>query len=490
MASPSRKAAPASASRSRQGTAPTAQSSRRPRKKSPQERLFSQRYPNVDDLPVVHPHPAAIDIGGKRSHFVAVGVGAEVEIREFGMDTDQLLELARYLQELGVEHVAMESTGVYWVPLYDVLEERGQQVCLTNPSHSSNVPGRQKTDKMDCRWLRKLHLHGLLSPSFRPAHAIRPVRSLLRHRTRLVQESADYLRRLQKVLDMMNVRPHKVLSDLGGETGMAILRAIVAGERDPAVLAKLRHPRCEHTEGEFRAALKGFYRRHYVEELGSLLRLYDALSAELRHLDGVIEEYLQELAAKETKDSLARLAADTHAWPDGKHAPHFNAAGYVGLITGRDPTLLPGIGPQSALELFAELGSDMSPWPTERHFCSYLTLAPNLKISGGKVLSSKTRPGTCRAAVIFRQAAAAVIQKRDCALAAYYRQLAPRIGKGKALTAVAHKLALLYYRLMKEGHAYVEQGERAYEERYQQRRLAWLKKQAERLNYRLEPVAT
>ena len=223
---------------------PASASTRAARRKSPRERLFSQRYPAAEGLPVVHPHAAGIDLGGKRSHFVAVGIGADIHVREFGMDTPQLLELAQYLQECEVTSVAMESTGVYWVPVYDLLEERGLEVYLVNPGQLKSVPGRKKSDKLDCRWLRTTHTHGLLSPSFRPAQEMRPLRSVMRHRTRLVQESADYLRRLQKVLDMMSVRPHKVLSDLGGETGMRILRAIAGGEQDPAKLARLRDPQC------------------------------------------------------------------------------------------------------------------------------------------------------------------------------------------------------------------------------------------------------
>lgn len=459
------------------------------RPKSPQQRLFSQRYPDAEGLPVVHPQAAGIDLGGKRSHYVAVGIGKDIQVREFGMDTPQLLELARYLQECGITSVAMEATGVYWVPVYDLLEERGLEVCLVNPSHLKSVPGRKKSDKLDCRWLRTTHTHGLLSPSFRPALEIRPLRSVLRHRTRLVQESADYLRRMHKVLDMMNVRPHKVLSDLGGETGMRILRAIVAGEEDPAVLAGLRDARCEHTEAEFRAALTGFYRKHYVLELRSLLRLYERLLEEIRQVDAESEEYLQELAAQETQEWLARLQADRHPHPTGKHAPHFNAAGYVEIITGEDPTLLPGIGPQSALGLLAELGRDMSRWPTARHFCAYLALAPNPKISGGKVLSARTRPGVHPATVIFRQAAAAVVKKNDCALAAWYRHVAGRRGGGKALTALAHRLARMYYHLMRHGYAYVEQGAQAYEARHQERQLKWLARKARELNYRFEPLA-
>ena len=477
--------------RSRTSTRPTTTPApRRSQEKTRLERYFRQRYPDLGELTVIHPRAAGIDLGGKESHFVAAPVGEEIEVREFGRVTSQLMEMAQYLCDLGVETVAMESTGVYWMPVCDLLEACGLEVYLVNPHHVKHVPGRKKSDKLDCRWLQKLHTYGLLSASFRPAREIRPLRSFLRHRTTLVRQAADWLRRMHKVLDQMNVRPHKALTDLGGTTGMRIVRALVAGEQDPAALARLRDPRCFCSEQELREALTGFYQPHLIQELGSCLRLYDGLLAELGLVDAQIEEALKRLAPQHAAELAARLAADTHALAEGKHAPSFNAAGYVEAVADRDPTLIPGIGPQIALSLLAELGMDMSKWPTEKHFGSHLTLAPQPKISGGRVLSCHTRPGTHPGAVLFRQAAAAVVKMQDSALAAFYRRLALRIGKAKALTALAYKLARMYYHLMKEGRQYVEAGVEAYEEKYRRHRVALLHKHAKQLGFTLQPVAT
>lgn len=292
---------------------------------------------------------------------------------------------------------------------------------------------------------------------------------------------------MQSVLDEMNVRPHKALSDLGGATGMRLLEAIVGGQHDPAALARLRDPHCRCSAEELQEELTGFYQPHLVEQLASWLRQYQGTLAEIARMDGTIERELEKLAPQGREELAARLKADTHKLPDGKHAPRFNTAAYVEAITDRDPTLLPGVGPYLALALLAELGYDMSKWPTEKHFGAHLTLAPQHKISGGKVLASRTRAGTHPAAVLFRQAAACVIQQGNSALAAFYFRLAPRLGKGKALTALAYKLARLHYHLMKEGRAYVEVGLQAYEEKYRLRLVRRLQRQADQLGYELQP---
>lgn len=462
----------------------------RQQEKARTDKYFRKRYPRPEELPVIHPHAAGIDLGGKTSHFVALEVDGEIEVREFGMTTPQLIAMADYLGAQGVTSVAMEATGVYWVPVYDLLEASGLEVVLANPSHAKNVPGRRKDDKEDCRWLQKLHKFGLLSASFRPTEAIRPLRGFIRHRRRLVQASADYVRRMQKVLDMMNVRPHKALADLGGATGMRILRAIVAGETDPAVLASYRDGRCYCSEEDLREELTGFYQPHLIMELASLLRLYDGLLEEIARFDRAIEAELQTLTALGPDALATALAADTHAKPDGKHVPDYNVAGYVQMILDRDPTSVSGLGPQQVLSLLAELGPTLEEFPTVKHFGSYITLAVQQKISGGKVLSSRTRAGSHPVAAIFRQAAATVISHpSDSALAAFYRRVAAKRGKAKALTALAYKIARMYYYLIKYGQAYVDIGAQAYEAHYQQQQVALLHKRAKKLGYTVTPIA-
>ena len=478
----------ATASRKSLSSTDHARAKRKKKSRQRAKAYFQQRYPRFDEMEIIHRHAAGIDLGGKTSHFVALDMGQEIEVREFGMTTPQLQEMTTYLLTNQVTSVAMESTGVYWMPVCDMLERAGIEVYLVNPTHAKNVPGRRKDDKLDCRWLQKLHKYGLLSASFRPAEEIRPLRSFIRYRQGLVDASADYLRKMQKVLDIMNVRIHKAVTDLGGVTGMRIVRAIVRGEYDPAVLAKLRDPRCACSEEHLCEELTGFYQAHLVKQLASVLRLYDGLQAEITLVDADIEDVMKTLAPLEPDALAARIAADRHALPTGKHAPAFNASAYVEIITGRDPDKLPGIGPQHALRLLGELGRDMSRWETVRRFGSYITLAPVDKISGGKLLSSHTHPATHPAAIIFRQAAAVVIQQETSALAAFYRKIAKRRGKGKALTALAYKIARMYYYLMKNGWAYVEVGEYQYEEIYRQQQLVALEKRAKRLGYVVTPA--
>jgi transposase len=439
-------------------------------------------------MPVINQHVAGIDLSGDSSHFVAIEVGDEVEVREFGGMTPELHELVEYLKAHGITTAAMEATGVYWMPLYDMLEVAGMKPYLVNPSHVKNVPGRGKDDKLDARWLHKLHKYGLLSASFRPSEEIRPLRSLYRQRKTLVELAADEVRRMQKALDVMNVRVHKAISDLCGLTGQRIVRAIVDGERDPAVLAEMRDPHCKCTAEELVQALTGIYQPHQVFALKQALWRYDFLVTQIADIDTEIKTYLTALIPLSDDDIADKIETATQDLPKGKHAPDYNLAAYVELFTGHDPTSLPGIGAQSAFGLLAELGQDMTKWKTDKHFGSFLSLAPQQKISGGKVLSSQTRRGSHPAAGIFRQAAVAVIQT-DSALGAFYRRLAVRIGKAKALTATAYKIARMYYHLMLDGRDYVELGEKAYEEKYRKRQIASLQKNAERLGFTVTPVA-
>lgn len=459
--------------------------SRRP---FPKAARFTKRYARVDDMPVIHRHAAGIDLAGSASHFVAVEIGDEIEVREFGGTTDEVKALVGYLVEHHVTTVAMESTGVYWMVVYDLLEAAGLEVYLVNPTHIKSVPGRRKDDKLDCRWLQKLHKFGLLSASFRPNPDDRPLQSLFRQRTRLVRLAADELRRMQKALDVMNVRIHKAISDLGGVTGMRIVRAIVRGEHDPVSLAAYRDPRCACTTEELIAALTGHYLPHQILALQQALARYDQQVAQIAELDTAMEAALCALIPLADAEIAEQVATTPQPAPTGKHAPAFPVMTYLQMLTGKDATILPGIAAQSALGLLALLGRDFNKWPTAKHFTSHLTLAPVPKISGGKLLKSSTRPGQHPAAAIFKQAAAAVT-RTDTALGAYYRQLAVRIGRGKALTATARKIAEQYYYLMRYGQDYVDIGAQQYEERYHQRQIAMVTKKAEKLGLMVTAAA-
>jgi len=364
----------------------------------------------------------------------------------------------------------------------------GLEVYLVNPTHVKSVPGRRKDDKLDCRWLQKLHKFGLLSASFRPHSDDRPLQSLQRQRTRLVRLAADEMRRMQQALDVMNVRIHKALSDLGGVTGMRIVRAIVQGVHDPATLASYRDPRCACSPAELQAALTGHYLPHQVLALQQALARYDLQASQIAALDTAMEAALCALIPLDDAEIARQVAATSTPAPLGKHAPAFPVMSSLILLTGKDATIIPGIAAPSALALQALLGRDFTKWPTSKHFTSHITLAPVQKISGGKVLRSGTRPGTHPAAVIFKQAAAAVT-RTDTALGAYYRQLAIHVGRGKALTATARKIAVQYYTLMREGREYVEIGAQQYEERYRQRQIASLTKRAAKLGLTVTSAA-
>jgi transposase len=458
-------------------------------RRAPQKRQrFCSRYQRLEDLPVRHRHAAGIDLAGAASHFVAVEIGDEIEVREFGGTTDEVRELVAYLVAQGVTTAAMEATGVYWMVVYDLLEAAGLEVYLVNPTHVKHVPGRRKDDKLDCRWLQKLHKYGLLSASFRPALEDRPLHSFSRQRQRLVRLAADELRRMQQALDVMNVRIHQAISDLGGVTGMRLVRAIVAGEYDPATLATLRDPRCACSPEELQAALTGHYLPTQCLALKQALARYDLAVQQIADLDVEIETVLRGLLPCADAEVEAQLAAHPAPLPTGKHAPAFPVASYLQVLLGQDLTVLPGIGPQLALSILAETGRDWEKWANAKHFASYTTLAPQPRISGGKVLSSRTRPGTHPLATLFRQAAAAVT-RTDTALGAFYRRLAVQIGKAKALTATARKIAVQFYELMRYGRAYVDQGAARYEERYRQQQIAAVVKRAHKLGLTVVPAS-
>lgn len=449
---------------------------------------FSARFPQTN-LQVVNRHAAGIDLSGRHGHFLAVEVSeTELEVLEVGGLTPDLAEWIPYLLKHQVTTVAMEATSIYWIPVADELEHVGIDVNLVNPCHAKNVPGRPKDDKLDARWLQTLHKYGLLTASFRPSEEIRPLQSLWRQRTYLVRRCADAIRHQQKALDMMNLRPHQVLSDLDGVTGQRIVQAIVDGERDPARLAAFRDKRCACTEEELQAALTGFYQDHLVFALKQAYERYQFYHQQIAEIDAQLEVLLTELIPQEPEAIQEAVAQDTHPLPHGKHAPAFNVVALLILLLGVDPTQLPGIAAQLALGLLAELGTDLTRWATDRRFGAFLGIAPVLKISGGKVLSSKTRPGIHPAGVLFLQAAAAVA-KTDTALGAFYRRLAVRIGKPKALTATAYKIARMYYHLLRDGQEYVELGAQQYEARYHAQQLALLRKKAKALGFELTPAA-
>ena len=469
---------------------------RAPRARTPRvpTKRFCQQYEELDRLQVVHAHAAGIDIGGALSHFVAIEIRPGViEVREYGCNTEDLIKLREYLVTHQITTVALESTGVYWVPVFDLLTEVGIEVCLVNPSHVKNVPGRRKDDKLDCKWLLKLHIYGLLSASFRPSAQILPLRTIWRVRQQLIEMQADEIRRMQKAFDEMNVRVHKVISDLAGVTGQAIITAILAGERDPAVLATYRDHRIACSEEELRQALVGHYRAEILFVLQLAHARFLKLREQVAQCDAEVEGLLKGLLPLEDDDIAAKVQAAGTPRPltataVRQHLPADDLEQDVSLALGCDATVIPGLGPVLVMTLLSELGLDMSQWKDVKHFGSYLTLAPKHDISGGKILSKKTRKSALRAAAAFRQAAASAA-KTDTALGACFRRLAARIGPAKANTATAYKIARLYYNLLRYGQAYVEIGAAIYEEQYRVQQLKRLEKHAKAFGYQVVPMA-
>jgi transposase len=403
-------------------------------------------------------------------------------VRTFGTFTTDLHRLADWFEQCGVETVAMESTGVYWIPLYEILDQRGFEVVVVNARDAKHVPGR-KTDVSDAAWLQRLHEYGLLRASFRPKGEIATLRSYLRQRERLLEGAAAHIQHMQKALTEMNLQLHHVVADVTGVTGLRILRALVAGERDPDTLAAYSDPRCKAPAETLRAALVGNYREEHVFALAQALELYDIYQAKVAACDQRIEAVLERLKAANPPPA----AALPPARPRRRQAnePGFAVREALHAILGADPTQIDGIGPSLALTLVGECGTDLSAWPSAKHFTSWLSLAPHNKISGGKVLSARTRRSGSRAAALLRLAAVAV-GRTATALGAFYRRLAARVGKAKAVTATARKIGVLFYNMLRHGMDYADPGASAYEARYRQRVLSNLRRRAKSLGYVLQ----
>jgi transposase len=443
------------------------------------------KHPSL--LKRINRNAAGIDCGSE-AHYVAVPPERDAEpVRSFKAFTADLHGLADWLGACKIKTVAMESTGVYWIPIFEILEERGFEVVLVNSRHVKNVPGR-KSDVLDCQWIQELHSVGLLRGSFRPAAEIATLRAYLRHREKLVEGAASHIRRMQKVLVQMNLQLHNVISDITGVTGMRILRDIVAGVTDPMALAAHRDYRCRSSVEEIAASLTGNYRAEHLFVLRQNLELFDTFQRQIQTCDGEIESLLRTLAAKQRRPKApVPFPRCKPRFCDNE--PRFEIRDPLYRLAGADLTQIDSIGPYTALKLIAEIGTDMSRWPTPGHFTSWLTLAPKNKISGSRLISSRTQPSANRAATVLRMCAM-VVGRTSTALGAYYRRIAYRIGKPKAITATARKLAILVYRTLKGDLDYNDPGAQAYEEHYRARALQNLRSRAKKLGFGLVNVET
>ena len=441
----------------------------------------TERPPTIETVNI---GAAAVDIGS-REHMAAVNPDVtDAPVRAFGTFTHDLHDLAYWFKSHGVTSVAMESTGVYWIPAYEILEQHGFEVILVNARYAKNVPGR-KTDVSDASWLRQLHSYGLLRGSFRPTAEIATLRAYLRQRERLVEYAAAHIQHMQKALMEMNLQLHHVVSDITGVTGMKIIRAIVAGERDLDVLAAYRDVRCKASTETIKAALNGNDRPEHIFGLTQSLELYDFYQAKMLECDRHLEATLAALGAVTEHDpsGLPRLRTKTKQ----VSTPSFDVRAALFGVLGVDLTQIHGMGPSLSLKLVGECGTDLRAWPSAKHFTSWLCLAPDNKISGGKVLSSRTRRSSSRAAALLRLAAV-TIGRSDTALGAFYRRLAARAGKAKAVTATARKIAVLFYNTLRHGMTYKDPGAAHYEERYRNRVLGNLKRRAKSFGYDLQEL--
>lgn len=435
-------------------------------------------------LPVVQEYAAGIDIGS-RFHVVAVPPEITSEsVQTFQTFTSDLHRLAEWLIKFGIKTVAMESTGVYWVPVFEILEDRGLDVVLVNAREARNVPGR-KTDVNDAQWLQRLHACGLLRASFRPGRDIAALRTYLRLRERHLDYAAAHIQHMQKALTLMNMQLQNVVSDITGATGMKIIRAIVAGERDPAKLAQMRDVRCRASLETIEASLHGNDQPEHIFALAQALALYDFYQARVEECDIEIERSLAALSKDKSMPEVP--LPKIHRQTRQPNAINFDVRASLYQLIGSDLTQIHGIGPYLALRLISECGTDLSRWLSAKHFTSWLRLSPGSKKSGGKVLSAHTGKTTNRVSAHLRLAAVTV-GRTNTALGAFYRRLSARIGKAKAVTATARKIAVLFYNAVRYGMAYVDPGADQYEQQYRQRVVKNLHRRATEFGFTLQPI--
>jgi transposase len=433
-------------------------------------------------LEVVHAHAAGIDVGNS-AHYAAVRPDRDPEpVRRFECFTADLYRLAEWLQSCGVKTVALQSTGVYWIPLYEILEDRGFEVYLVNARHTKNLPGR-KSDVQESQWLLKLHTYGLLNNSFQPPAEIRVLRTYWRQRAEHVSGAATCIQRMQKALTQMNLQLANVISDLSGWTGQAIVRAIIAGERNPQKLAELSHPRIEASREEIAKSLEGNWRPELVFVLRQEVEMYDTYQRRIAECDQQLQKHLASFGDTVLPQSPEAEPRERKAKPT-KNAPRFDLGSELKRITGVDLTRIDGIDVMVAQTLLSEVGMDMSRWNTEAHFSSWLGLCPDNRISGDKLLGKGTRRVVNRAATALRLAARNLIRSRSY-LGAQYRRLRTKLGAPKAITAMAHRLARLVYRMLKYGQRYVDKGTEYYESRYRQQQIHLLQKKAAKLGLQI-----
>jgi transposase len=444
-----------------------------------------KRSKRVEHMPIVYPNAAGLDIGAREIYACIPPARAEENVRVFGTFTADLNALADYLAAHQVDTVAMESTGVYWIPAFEVLEGRGFKVYLVNARHMKGVPGR-KSDYLDCQWIQKLHSVGLLTNSFRPDAEMCALRAYLRHRADLLHHRAAHIQHIQKAFQQMNIQLPQVLSDVTGETGLAIVRAIVAGERDGVKLAQLRDYRCKSSAETIAKALTGTWKEEHVFALKQSLEFYDFYTQQIARCDAQIRQQyvVMEPRWQPSPDQPVSLAPKPRRKKPSKNSPPAGVEAELIRITGVDIAAVDGLGAGLAQTVLAEIGTDMSKWPTEKHFTSWLGVAPRNDISGGRVLRSRTLPSRNRAGQAFRQAATSV-SHTSTAFGAFYRRKRAQAGPLHAQVATANKIARTVYHMLKYHVQYQDMGAEEFERQHRERDLRALRKKAAKLGFTL-----
>jgi transposase len=455
---------------------------RQTRAKAQSEALRQQEAAQLEALPVQHPHAAGIDVGS-RSHWVCVGFttgAASGLVREFPAHTAGLKAMAAFLHEHQVTTIALESTGIYWIALYELLASEGFEVLLVDPSYTRQLRGRPKTDRRDCQWIHRLHSVGLLAPAFRPDEKTCQLRAYLRQRANLVRQASRHVQHLQKALEQMNLKLTEILSDITGATGRAILRAILRGTRAPEKLARYRDKACKASAAEIAQALTGTYREEHLFELK---QAYEAWQFSLKQVEKADEQIALQLGRMKCDRALPPLKP-LQRQRRKVNAPRFDVRTALYYVVGLDLTEIEGISELTALTIISEIGPGVSKFPTVKQFCSWLGLCPNWKKTGGRVKSSRTRPGVNRAATAFRLAAHG-LHRSQGALGAFLRRMKARLGTPAALTATAHKLARIVYLALKHGLPYVRKSQQEYEAQMKEKQIKALRRKARQLGLEL-----
>lgn len=447
----------------------------------------NRKIVKLDSLKQINLNAAGLDIGDQEI-WAAIPEGrSDTSVRQFPTFTADLHALANWLQDAQVDTVAMESTGVYWIPVFEILEARGFEVLVVNARHIKNVPGK-KTDILDCQWIQQLHTYGLLQASFVPPADIRALRAYIRHRDSLIRHRAAHIQHIQKSLQLMNIKLTNVLTDVTGLTGMLIIKAILNGERDPNVLAQFRHGKCKHSQEDIAKSLHGNFKEEHLFSLQQMVEMYEYYNHQIEACDHQIEA---QFSVFRPQVNLVEkpLSKPKHRAQRSRNQPRFDLRTHLYLMTGVDLTSIDGIHVLTAQTVISEIGLDMSKWDTVKHFTSWLCICPHNDISGGKVNKRYSKKGKNRAAQALRNAARGLANSQS-SLGAYYRRMRFRKGVMKANVATAHKLARIIYFMLKNKTPYYDPGIQAYQAKQNASRLKRLQREAARLGMKLEPISS